>query len=225
MWSWNWLVHSDAGLLLRIAVGVAIFMALAVVDLRRRGHDATRWREYLVLVACTLAAMAYGAANDQITSAISWEYFYYGKDLAERLGPRTPPDSVRLHLAAAVIGIKATWSAGLIVGVALLLSNNPSNSLPRLPNRALLRRLTLVWGVAIVASAIGAILGHQGVPVRWNDDFADMLRLDQMRPRRFMTVYGIHMGAYVGGVVGTIAGCVSVQRARRRIRPRAGDTT
>src|ERR1700712_3883544 len=109
---WHWVTTSDAGLATRIGLGGAIFLALALVDLRKHGAGATRWREYLVLLTCTLAAIVYGALNDQVTSAISWEYFYYGKGLSTQLGPQVPPDAVRLHLAAAVVGVKATWTAG-----------------------------------------------------------------------------------------------------------------
>src|SRR5438309_744869 len=77
----NWLIQSEAGLLVRIATGVLIFVALAIADLRAHGAAATRWKEYRFLIVVTALAMLYGALNDQITSAISWEYFYYGKDL------------------------------------------------------------------------------------------------------------------------------------------------
>src|SRR3954463_15199167 len=102
---------------IRIAIGVAIFTALALHDLRRHGRRATRWREYAVLLACVAAACAYGVLNDQLTSSISWEYFYYGKGLETALGPQIPPDPLQLHLRAALVGVQATWSAGLILGV------------------------------------------------------------------------------------------------------------
>src|SRR5437867_8855004 len=118
----HWLIHSSAGLLVRIAAGIAIFAALAVADLCKHGRGATRWREYLFLLMCVLLAIAYGVINDQVTSRISWEYFYYGKELDRVLGPETPPDPAALHRHAAIIGAEATWSAGLIIGVALLLA-------------------------------------------------------------------------------------------------------
>src|SRR4051794_25441713 len=122
---WTWLIHSTAGLFARIAAGIAIFAGLAIVDWRKHGSKATRWREYAFLVTGVIVAMLYGVVNGQITCTISWEYFYYGKELAAELGPTTPPDSPRLHLAAAIVGMKATWSAGLLIGVAILLANNP----------------------------------------------------------------------------------------------------
>src|SRR5437762_121034 len=106
---WTWLTQTDAGLAVRIAAGVLIFTSLALVDLRRNGPGATRWREYLFLLFCVTAAMFYGIANDLITSSISWEYFAYGKGLADTLG--NSPDPLKLHLAAMVIGMKATWTA------------------------------------------------------------------------------------------------------------------
>jgi hypothetical protein len=212
---WHWLTSTDAGLATRIALGGFVLLALALHDLHKRRHEATRWREYAFLLACTVAAMAYGALNDQVTSAISWEYFYYGKGLAEQLGPRTPPDPVRLHLHAALVGVKATWTAGLIIGACFLVANNPSKRRPHLPGRALARHLLKLLLITLACSALGAWLGSQGVPARWNEDFAEMLRRDEMRPRRFMTVYGIHLGAYVGGAVATPLVMLAIHRQRR----------
>jgi hypothetical protein len=180
----NGFLHSDAGLFARIALGVLIFTALALVDYARHRERATRWREYSVLLLAVAGAILYGVVNDQITSAVSWEYFYYGKGLEEQLGPATPPATLALHLAAAVVGIKATWSAGLLIGVALLLANNPSRALPRLPNWRLLRLLPMILLITACIAAVGGIVGYAGLPARWNDDFAQMLRRDEMRPHR-----------------------------------------
>ena len=107
----QWLLHTNAGLLTRIAIGCGIFLVFALVDLRRRGREATRWREYLFLVACVLVALAYGVVNDQLTTTISWEYFAYGKGIAETL-PGAEPNSPAFRIA-----VGASWllcrSAGL----------------------------------------------------------------------------------------------------------------
>jgi glucan phosphoethanolaminetransferase (alkaline phosphatase superfamily) len=212
---WNWLTFSDSGLLFRIGVGVAIFAVLAISDLRKNRAAATRWREYSFLVICVLLALVYGLINDALTSSISWEYFYYGKDLAAQLGPQVPPDPMKLHLAAAVIGMKATWSAGLVIGVALLLANNPSRRLPRLRNRSLLRWLLLVLLLTLLFAAAGAIAGHFALPALWNSDFAAMFHRNEMRPRRFMTAYGIHLGSYIGGLLGMLAAAWRIRLQRR----------
>src|SRR5437899_11456333 len=115
---WTWWTNSNAGLWTRIAAGVLIFVALGWWDYRRNRDQAARWREYLVLVACTLAAMVYGFVNDQITSTVSWAYFYYGTSLGDILGRQTPRLPVRLHLAAAVVVLLGAWSVGRLLGVS-----------------------------------------------------------------------------------------------------------
>ena len=206
------------GLAVRITVGVLILLALAFHDYRRNRERATRWREYLILLVCTLAAMAYGAINDQITSTISWEYFYYGKDLDKVLGPATPPDAVRLHLHAALVGIQATWSAGLIIGVVLLFANNPSKTLPQLPRTTLLKFLPLILLITATTAGTGAYLGYAGHLTRFNEDFPIMLKTDLWRPRRFMAVFGIHLGGYVGGVLALLVTVPLILWKRRRLQ-------
>jgi hypothetical protein len=214
----HWLIHTDGGLLLRIVVGIAIFTVLAVVDLRRNASAATRWREYGVLAASVAAALVYGALNDQITSRISWEYFYYAKELDKLLGPTTPPDMSALHWEAAKVGLKATWSAGLVFGVALLLANNPRGDLPRLRNRQVLGFLPLIFGAAAICGALFGILGYEGRLNFLSADFVEMASADVFRPRRFMCTWGIHLGGYLGGFLGTMMAVVRITHLRRKPR-------
>ncbi len=210
----EWL-KSDASLTARIAAGVLIFTCLAVVDVLRRGRAATRWREYLFLLAIVAIALLYGIVNDQITSRISWEYFFFGKGLAEVLGPQVPPDPRQLSWEAAKVGMKATWTAGLLIGVAILFANNPS------PTRAPLRYPRLLLAacrVILVAAACAAALGYAGSSgwlAAFSDDFRQMLRHDEMRPRRFMIAFGIHLGGYIGGLLGAAWAVITIRRERR----------
>jgi hypothetical protein len=211
----DWLLNSPAGLATRIAIGAAILTILAVVDLRRHGRRATRWREYAFLLACVVAAMGYGALNDQITAAISWEYFYYGKGLDEVLGPQTPPDRLALHLQAALVGLKATWSPGLLIGAAVLIANNPSRGRDRLPYRRLLRLLApLLLGTAIIAAFCGG-LGYCGLLRHMNSELALLWKNDLLRPQRFLAVYGLHLGGYIGGAVMAVVTVVRIRRWRK----------
>src|SRR5271170_2430723 len=214
----DWLVHSNGGLAVRIIAGCCIFTALAIADLARHGRSATRWREYAVLAAAVGAAMLYGVVNDQITSAISWEYFYYGKELDKVLGPATPPQAWGLHWEAAKVGLKATWSAGLIFGVVLLLSNNPFRNLPRLRNRELLGMLPIIVITAAGLGIIGGLLGYGGFLSPLSADFQEMLRADIFRPRRFICTWGIHLGGYVGGFLGTFIAAAIIMRRRLAAR-------
>jgi hypothetical protein len=205
---------------LRLAIGLLILTALALLDLRRHGRQATRWREYAFLFLTTAAAVCYGVLNDQLTSTISWEYFYYGKDLAGKLGPQTPPDPLNLHLHAALVGVQATWTAGLILGVALLLANNPTKSLPRLPYRDLFRLIPLIFAITAATAAVGALLGYLGLLTPFNEDFPILLKDNLWRPRRFMAVYGIHLGGYLGALLALSTSTLLVLRQRRRLRVR-----
>jgi hypothetical protein len=216
---WQWLTQTNSGLATRIAAGVIIFAILALIDFRRNGNQATRWREYAFLLLCVVAALAYGIVNDLITSTISWEYFSYGKGLWPDVLPDVPPDSLRLHLAACVVGMKATWTVGLMIGVALLLANNPRKDRPQLPLSALAKRLVWILIVTIIIALAFGIAGDKGIFAHFSDDFAQMLRRNEMRPRRFMTVFGIHLGGYVGGLIGLCGAVISVACRRKQPAP------
>jgi hypothetical protein len=218
----RWLFHSDAGLSFRILCGGVIFAALAIADFRRRRNAATKWREYSLLLAAVLVALAYGAINDQITVTISPEYFLYGKELAAVVGD-PPRSQAALRWAAAKVGFKATWSVGLIFGVVLLLANNPWRGLPRLRNRRLLRLLLIIPLTAAVLGAIGGLLGYRGVMTNWQSDFQDIASANLWRPRRFMAAWGVHLGGYVGGSLGTTVAVVLLMLERCRHRRSGGD--
>jgi hypothetical protein len=212
----HWWLDSDPGLLARIAIGAAIFAVLGTVDLIRHGRQATRWREYAFLLLAVFAATAYGAINDQIASSTSWEYFYYGKGLDHVLGPRVPPDSAALHWEACKIGLKATWSAGLIIGVLLLLANNPRRNRRQLPYRTMCRLLTWILLSSVLCAAIGGFVGSRGGLAWVSHDLRLLVRDNMFRPYQFMTVYGMNLGGYVGGLFSTLAAAVYVLRRRRR---------
>jgi hypothetical protein len=210
--SLHWLIHTDGGLLTRILVGVAIFMTFAMIDLRKNGRVATRWREYSVLLTAVLAALVYGAINDQITVTISPEYFLYGKELAHKIGDDPPMPQLRWE--AAKIGLKATWTVGLIFGVCLLLANNPFRSLPRLRNRQLMMYIPMILLIAALCGSVGGFLGYRGFLTRFNSDFQDMVAVNLYRPKRFMSAWGVHLGDYIGGMLGTLAAIAFVVHRR-----------
>ena len=214
---WHWLAHTDAGLATRISAGGAIFLILAIFDLRKNGARATRWREYLFLLACAAVAMVYGILNDQITSRISWEYFYFGKGLDAVLGPVLPPDSGRLHYEAIKVGMKATWTVGLIIGVALLLANNPMGNRPRLSYGRLFFALAIIFGITIILAVGFGVAGYFGVPAYFSDDFRQMIAHNEFRPYRFICVFGVHLGGYVGGLVGCVIAVFYILKLRQKL--------
>jgi hypothetical protein len=212
---WNWWAYTDAGLASRIALGVLLLTGLAVWDIRRNGRSAQRWREYLFLLAAVVVAMIYGVVNDQITVGISWEYFYHGKELHKVLGPAEPPAQAALRWEAAKVGMKATWTAGLLIGAAMLIANNPRRGRPRLGYRTLLRLAGMVFVMAGAFGAAGGLAGHAGL-LSGIGGFDVLVAADLWRPARFMAVWGIHLGGYVGGGLGAAAAVWRIIVLRRR---------
>lgn len=215
MGGWEWWLRSDSGLLARVLIGIGLFAILAIIDLSRRGRQSTRWREYVFLALAAAVAMGYGALNDRIASDISWEYFYYGKGLDQRLGPRVPPERSALHREAVRLGLKATWTAGLVAGVALLIANNPRPGRRQLRYRTLASLLFAVVLTAAAFAAVGAFLGRYELLTWTNSDLRALVREDLFRPRQFLTVYGQNLGGYAGGLLGTAAAAVWIVRTRR----------
>jgi len=213
---WSWWFTSDAGLIARISIGVGIFGALATIDLIRHGRHATRWREYAFLMAATAFAMLYGVANDRLAAGISWEYFYYGKGLNSLLGPTLPPDPRALNRAAIGVGLRATWTAGLLIGAILLVANNPRPNRRPLPYSSLLRFLPLIGATAACGAVVGAFIGSHGWLNWTNADLNAIWQDDQFRPRRFLAVYGMNLGGYVGGAIGTIVVVLTMSGLRKR---------
>jgi len=201
----------------RLFLGLAFFAAFALVDFIRNGKRATRWKEYLFVLMCVAIAIAYGILNDQMTCAISWEYFYYGKELAVVLGPQAPPAIVPLHLQAAKIGIMATWFAGVIIGVSMLIANNPSPKKRQLPYARLVARLPAFVLIAAVGAAIFGLTGRLYLLNWMSEDFRELAATNLWHPKNFMTVYGIHLGGYLGGLLGMVYSIWSIRRERNLV--------
>ncbi len=215
---WQWLVYSDEGLIVRISCGVGFFAGLAGWDIMRKGKSATRWREYVFLLAAVCVAMLYGIVNNQISAAVSWEYFYHGKDLQDVLGPQTPPALGTLHWEATKIGMMATWTVGLLLGVAVLFANNPRKTLPQLPYRTLYKLLGVPVIFAAVFGAIGGLSGYAGLLTNCAEDFRMIWDNNIFRPRLFMAAWGIHLGGYVGGPLGAALTITWLIRKRFKMR-------
>ncbi len=158
--------------------------------------------------------MAYGIINDQITVTISWEYFHYGKGLFAVLGDATPPAELALRWEAAKVGMKATWTAGLLIGAAVLMANSLNKKLPRLNERELYPLVIRVIVPTLALALAGGLAGRLGLLTHLGG-FEDIVRMNLWRPARFMSVWGIHLGGYVGGGVGMLAAVLGVIRRRK----------
>jgi hypothetical protein len=209
---WHWLIDGDRGLSAKIAAGLAFFALLGLWDLVKHGKEAKRWREYAYLLCCVAAAMAYGVINDQVTATISWEYFYYGKLLVQKLGALTPPDMAALRWQAVLVGLKATWTAGVLLGVVALIANNPRKARPQLPYR----RLYAMVPIPLICAAICAVLlGLAGWLGAFPKTVVESYCSPDWRPSHFMAVFGAHLGGYAGAAIGLVLVAVRILRGRK----------
>ncbi|GAB3833214.1 hypothetical protein [Hymenobacter jeollabukensis] len=161
----------------------------------------------LLLVVCPLLAGLYGAVNDQLTYTLAPEYFtkfkyqQFGLEPAWFGGARP---------TVAIIGFLATWWMGLLVGfvfslLALLLPD------ARTMRRAVLRAVGQALALTAAAGVLGGLYGRLylvDAGVEW------WLPADLVDRAAFITVGSIHNFGYLGGLLGLVAGLLTILRRR-----------
>jgi hypothetical protein len=85
-----------------------------------------------------------------------------------------------------------------------------------LPYRTLLGLLPAILAAAAASAAIGAWAGSRGWLAWTNGDIAALARENLFRPKQFMSVYGMNLGGYAGGLLATIGAVAWIRRARGR---------
>ncbi len=127
----------------RIGFAAIFFLALGLHDFRKNPGNPKRAKEYCFLFSVMGLAIAYAIAHDFVTAGISREYFTQGKGLVEQ--------DFAWNLSW--LAVKASYSIGLVLGMLLLVLNNPSKKFVQLPYRALY--LILLWplGFSLVFAA------------------------------------------------------------------------
>lgn len=184
----------------RAPIGVLVLLGLALRDRVRTG-TWDRARELTFLFGVTAIAVAYAVTHDAVTWRISVEYFVIGKQL---------PEAARSFAPVARLAALAGWSAGLAVGLALLVANNPSPTQTRLGERDLAIEALGVLVVSACTATLGALVGLCAAP-----HVETVLRSAGIGDARaFAIVQGIHLGTYVGAALGAVRAVVRVRRAR-----------
>jgi hypothetical protein len=193
----------------RVCLCIALFGALALVDYWLKRSESIRWREYLFLFFSAAVLVAYGLVDDQLAASISWEYVdAHARELKLAWVPFAPQGPRDVRQVAVEMALKATFAPGLAVGLLLLVANRPRAGTPKLGYRELAKGL----GPVVLAAAIcGAVLAS-----------VEYVRFTESNERRFMAVWGMHLGGYVGGGLGTGIGVWRVAQKRRRSRGEMG---
>lgn len=166
----------------------------------------------MTLLGCVIAG-AYGVLHDQVTYSISPEYFTRLKfdqfDYAE-------PANGSERVFAGRIGFLATWWVGGIVAwVFARVGIMREKRVP--PFREAITGFAIVFGMSLLAAVCGfgwgiwrEGTGHGGGWLGW------MRSLGVENTADFMKVAYIHNSSYIGGVIGTIAGCVYMAKMRKQ---------
>lgn len=188
----------------RVLLLFTLMAIVAIVDFKRKGREASKYREYgFILIAGVAGALA-GFANDLITSSISPEYFIFGKGL--ELG-----DDLRCR--AGIFGAKEGLSAGIIAGAVCLFAIGQKTSLSGAQLRSLLARLWMPLGGAALVGVTLPLGAGSFDPFHLAAKLESLLNGEQIG--RFLRVWWIHTGLYAGLVLGLAAMIARTRRDRR----------
>ena len=188
---------------IRILVLVAVLAVSALIDRWRYGSEANRWREYSFLLGAAVLGGVFAALNDQISLALSPEFFEFGKGI-ER--------DADFHLNVTALGFHAGFLGGAVLGGVLLLFNQGKPDRPALPFKALWLRTP--W---ILASAV--LFGVLGLLLFWAFGLGTEVTsvMSEQAAAGFHRVQGLHSGLYAGALIGLVIAVLRVRRARQRV--------
>ncbi|MDP6634358.1 MAG: hypothetical protein QGG42_05635 [Phycisphaerae bacterium] len=185
---------------IRIAALVGLMSIVAGVDAWYRRARSTRWKEYLFILVTGCAGAVFGSLTDMVTSSISPDYFVYGKEL--------PAEGLRW--SAMLLGLQAGFSAGAIAGALCLFVGvrNLAKTSISLPRAAMLSWRPFL--LAVIFAAVIPLAGARFDPM----GFLEELRIlfGPERAGRFLTVWQIHLGVYLGLGVGVVWMIVTIRR-------------
>lgn len=155
-------------------------------------------------------AATYGAIHDQISFALSPEYFTKLKFRQFAWADCDLPP----RAFASEVGALATWWVGLIAGWFLARSG-----LAEMPAGARRRHALRAFGIVAVAAPLGGFIGWalgahatNGDLSAWSD-WQEVLELEDLSG--FVVVAHLHAGGYIGALVGLVLAVVYVRRALR----------
>lgn len=181
----------------RVLALLALAAAMVVYD-RRKGATVRQW-EYGCLLLSGIVGAVYGAANDAVTVSLSPEYFAVGKGLG--FGP-----SLKLH--AVQLGAEAGFSAAVIACAVWQFSLRHSPA----PRRCRLIACAgwLPLACAGLFATFAGLLFSRLDPLDFTLQLADVL--DGSQARAFVTVWWVHLGTYLGLILGLAGGITLTRR-------------
>lgn len=164
--------------------------------------------------AGAVVAGVYGALHDQVSYAVSPEYFTRMKFRQFAWADAGWPP----RAFASAIGFLATWWVGLFAG--WFLARAGLAEIPRPARRRhVIRSFAIVFAAAVVTGTLGATLGlvvaHSTDLSGWRDA-EQALELEDLRG--FVVVAYLHAAGYLGAAVGLVLAIWYVRRIVTRER-------
>jgi hypothetical protein len=158
-----------------------------------------------------IVAGPYGALHDQISFAISPEYFTKVKFKQFSYADFGWPP----RLFAAEVGFLATWWVGLFAGWIVAragLAELPAPARPKLVFKA----FAIVLITTMLAGVVGALLGVEATRRSDLSSWSDLQRALEIKDlRAFVIVAYLHAAGYLGALFGLVLAVVYVRRCLR----------
>ena len=163
----------------------------------------------LFVIICCMAGI-YGFLHDQISYTISPEYFIHLK-----FNQFNIPNSLYNRLGAGIVGIKATWWMGIIIGIILI---PVGLIIPGWKNYFFIMLQTFIC-VCITSSIIGIIAMIYGL-LKFDINYLPGFIIPHGVENRinFCVVGNMHNFSYIGGIAGIITGLVFLIKRKIKIK-------
>ena len=179
----------------------------------------------LILILAPVLGGLYGIIHDQITYAISPEYYTKFKfiqfrlesmGLGENIGTLKSPEIIMPNPrnGVGIVGAMATWWVGLIIGIILsivgLIHRNGSEMF-----KATAKAILLTIFIALITGLVGLLVGK----FLLSDATSNWYIPDNVIDRAsFIAVGSMHNFSYLGGLLGLIAGIILSIRQKQKYK-------
>jgi hypothetical protein len=190
-----------------------VLSVIAWFDWLKYRAAARRWKEYCFILGVGMIGVAFAIIVDTFTSKISPEYFIYGKGV---------PLGHDFYLRILGLAIEVGFSGGIVAGGAYLLANSAGRGKSGLPFSALLKLLwiPLVFAIALAAPMSWFCLKYDPKHLREELEFIRPAEAGE----RFIMVWGVHAGLYIGALLGIAIGALIIRRKLKQLpEPAAQD--
>ena len=181
----------DLSFFLRLLILLLVLGVLAGIDYLWHKERATRWREYLFLLACATLGGVFGASFGQLSVTLSPEYFEIVKGIGR-------DDVFRANVT--ILGLHAGFFMGAITACALMVCCRSVRL------RRMARAVPWVLCLAVLAAPVGMFIVLGLDP--------DVQGITEEARGGFLRVTGLHYGLYAGAIAGIVVAVLRVRRSK-----------